>query len=97
VQSIVTFWKGVTAPKLPLSRQLITPPISVALVAVANVAHGSCMLQGGVACKLLSDPLCDTQVRVATVAPEVDTVTVMAIAATAMLDTNVRMVLVTPL
>src|SRR5687768_18507102 len=50
----------VTAPKAPLSTQLISPPAAVLEMAPAKVLHGAVRLQG-----LTSSPTPDTQVRVA--------------------------------
>src|ERR1041384_5875549 len=49
-----------TAPRPPGSRQSISPPAAVLLMAPANVMHGAVRLHG-----LASLPTPDTQVRVA--------------------------------
>src|SRR5688572_20467245 len=53
----------VTAPYPPGSRQLISPPASVLMMAPANVLHGAVRLHG-----LTSSPTPETQVRVAAAA-----------------------------
>src|SRR5437667_8157674 len=58
------------APKLPASRQLISPNASVWLSAWKNVAHGKARVQG-----LASLPLPETQVRDAAAAGDVICVT----------------------
>src|SRR5258708_7804759 len=59
-QSIVMDFVIVTAPKPPGSRQLISPPAAVLLIAPAKVLHGAVRLHG-----LTSSPTPETHVRVA--------------------------------
>src|SRR5688500_16605751 len=60
VQSMVIDLVMVTAPNPPGSRQLISPPAAVLLIAPAKVLHGAVRLHG-----LASSPTPDTQVRIA--------------------------------